>query len=293
MPLGGGMIMGGGSLICTDLDRTLIPNGSQPESPAARDRFIALVERPEITLAYVTGRDRVLAEEAVTEYRLPVPAYVVGDVGTTIFRVTAQGWQRWRDWENRMAPDWAGLNGPELNALFADLPELRLQERSKQARYKLSYYLSQSVGRDALLATMQRRLKAHGVAANLVWSVDETRDMGLLDLLPASATKYHALEFLMQRLGFGIAETVFAGDSGNDLAILSSPIHSVLVANATAEVRTEARSQAERQESLDALYFAKGNFMGMNGNYSAGILEGVAHFLPPTKAWMRGDGEHG
>jgi hypothetical protein len=26
--------------------------------------------------------------------------------------------------------------------------------------------------------------------------------------------------------------------------------------------------------------------MGMNGNYSAGILEGVAHFLPQSRPWM-------
>jgi hypothetical protein len=26
--------------------------------------------------------------------------------------------------------------------------------------------------------------------------------------------------------------------------------------------------------------------MGMNGNYSAGMLEGIAHFHPPTIDWM-------
>jgi hypothetical protein len=29
--------------------------------------------------------------------------------------------------------------------------------------------------------------------------------------------------------------------------------------------------------------------MGMNGNYSAGILEGIAHFLPQTRAWLEED----
>jgi hypothetical protein len=29
-----------------------------------------------------------------------------------------------------------------------------------------------------------------------------------------------------------------------------------------------------------ALYFAEGDFLDMNGNYSAGILEGVAHYMP-------------
>jgi len=25
----------------------------------------------------------------------------------------------------------------------------------------------------------------------------------------------------------------------------------------------------------------------MNGNYSAGVLEGLAHYLPETAAWMK------
>ena len=45
-------------LLCTDLDRTLIPNGPQPESPGARDRFAALAGSPHVVLAYVTGRHR-------------------------------------------------------------------------------------------------------------------------------------------------------------------------------------------------------------------------------------------
>jgi hypothetical protein len=30
-----------------------------------------------------------------------------------------------------------------------------------------------------------------------------------------------------------------------------------------------------------------GGFMGMNGNYSAGILESVAHYLPKIQQWMK------
>ena len=36
----------------------------------------------------------------------------------------------------------------------------------------------------------------------------------------------------------------------------------------------------------DTLYLAHGGLAGMNGNYSAGILEGVAHFIPETRLWL-------
>ena len=43
---------------------------------------------------------------------------------------------------------------------------------------------------------------------------------------------------------------------------------------------------------MNALYLAHGGFLGMNGNYSAGILEGVAHYHPDTRLWMEDDDEH-
>jgi len=36
----------------------------------------------------------------------------------------------------------------------------------------------------------------------------------------------------------------------------------------------------------DALYLAHGNLLGMNGNYSAGILEGCVHYMPAILAWI-------
>jgi phosphoserine phosphatase len=117
--------------------------------------------------------------------------------------------------------------------------------------------------------------------------VDETTSTGLLDVLPITATKQHAVEFLMQTLGFGLENTIFAGDSGNDLAVLGSPIRSVLVANATDQVRQQALEAAKARGQSDRLYLAHGNFYGMNGNYSAGILEGVMHYLPQVDALLR------
>lgn len=273
-------------LICTDLDRTLLPNGRQPESPGARAAFSRLVSRPEVTLAYVSGRHRELVEDAIREYRLPLPDWVVGDVGTTIYQVRTGEWRHWSEWVQNIAADWRGLTAHDLRPLFTDLSSLRLQEEAKQNRYKLSYYLPLLTDVDALQQEMLRRLEARQVAAGLIYSVDEATSTGLLDVLPAHATKLHAVEFLMQHQGFDYANTVFAGDSGNDLPVLASAIQSVLVANADLDVVEQARTQARQQGTITAFYLAQGRFLGMNGNYSAGILEGVAHYHPDTQVWM-------
>ncbi len=279
-------------LICTDLDRTLLPNGKQPESPLARDRFHRLAARPEIATAYVTGRHRQLVLAAINEYALPIPDYVIGDVGTSIYSIADGHWRLWDSWRNEIGTSWHGLSHDGLVAMFTDLPALQLQEAEKQNSYKLSYYVDPQIDLSRLLSDMQQRLEKKQIAASLVWSVDETTNTGLLDILPAAATKRHAVEFLIHAEGFTLTNTVFAGDSGNDLPVLTSPIHSVLVANATTEVRQQALQMATAAGTQDALYLARGTLLGMNGNYSAGILEGCVHYLPRTRAWIMDEDQY-
>ena len=274
-------------LICTDLDRTLLPNGSQPESPRARESFSALAERSEVTLAYVSGRHRALVEKAIGIYSLPVPDFVIGDVGTTIYQVgPEQNWQQQTAWGAEIAQDWCGKTHTDLKALLRVVSDLRPQEWSKQNDYKLSYYVPMYSDHDALSLQILQRLEKAGVKARLIWSVDEPAGIGLLDILPERASKYHAVEMLMKLQGFDYGNTVFCGDSGNDIEVLASPIPAVLVANSQSEVRELALRLAQDTGHAERLYIAKGNFMGMNGNYSAGILEGVAHYHPEIQTWI-------
>jgi hypothetical protein len=34
---------------------------------------------------------------------------------------------------------------------------------------------------------------------------------------------------------------------------------------------------------LNRLYLPEGNFLGLNGNYAAGVVEGLFHFFPETE----------
>ena len=268
-------------LLCTDLDRTLLPNGPQVESSGARDNFKQLVMQPGVTLVYVTGRDRRLVEDAIDEYQLPQPDYVIADVGSTIYQLHQGSWRYWDQWQQEISPDWNGKSHDDMHVLFGSLLfPLNLQEDSKQNTYKLSYYVALDADHEALMSEMHSILVKQEIRASLIWSIDELAGTGLLDVLPANANKRHAIEFLMEQRGFDFTNTVFAGDSGNDLAVFTSPIQSVVVANASADVRDEAKQLALNMGQINALYFAQGGYLGMNGNYSAGILEGVAHYMP-------------
>ena len=273
-------------VLCTDLDRTVIPNGAQPESPEARPRLRRLAARPEATLVYVTGRHKALLEDAIRAYDLPVPDYAIGDVGTTIYQVQDGAWRPWRAWSEEIAPDWQGHDGRAIAGLLADLDGLHLQEPEKQNDYKLSYYAPAGTRPDPLLAEIRERLEGCGIRASLIWSIDEAANCGLLDVLPAAANKLHAIRFLMRKKGFSDTRTVFSGDSGNDLEVLVSGLQAVLVRNAPDDVREEAMERVAEAGYPQRLYVARGGFLGMNGHYSAGVLEGLAHFLPHTADWL-------
>jgi len=269
-------------LICSDLDRTIIPNGYQEESVHARPVFRKFAKHPNIYLAYVSGRDKKLILDAIEEFYLPMPDYTIGDVGTTLYRVINGNWQLSDDWGYEIGKDWKGLSWERLAEYIEDMEEIQLQEPEKQSQYKLSFYTDSNVDHQRLIKNIRLVLAEKGVRANIIWSVDEISTNGLLDIIPARANKLHAIQFLLQQEQFPENRTVFAGDSGNDLDVLTSGLQAILVKNAMDEVRQEAVETLSAKHMMHRLYLPKGNFGGMNGNYAAGVMEGLVHFIPET-----------
>jgi len=251
-------------LLFTDMDRTIIPNGAEEESPEARPLFRSLAMHPSIVLVYASGRSRPLIEEAIEEYDLPIPDYAIGDVGTTVYE-TGKEWSPVDEWEKIIAEDWHGKSHGDIVQLLHSLEKLQLQESYQQNKFKVSYYTRSEMDSDALVSKINSLLEQANINASIVWSVDEAKDIGLVDVLPRRATKNEACH---------------AGDSGNDLAPLTSGMQAVLVKNARDEVKTRAREMTVEKDIRPRLYIAKGGLFGMNGNYAAGVLEGLIHHIP-------------
>jgi HAD superfamily hydrolase (TIGR01484 family) len=266
--------MGEQYLICTDLDRTLIPNGEPDEAPDAAGRFLALVADPNIRLAFVSGRHRELIEQAIEEYALPPPDFVIGDVGTSIYRVTQAGeWRLMEAWQSRIAGDWNGHECPDVLSWLDSVEELHAQEPDKQNRFKASFYHDAEIDTAALSKRVEALLEGRGVRPRLIWSRDDLSGEGLLDVLPARASKFGAIDALMAAEGIPASQVVFCGDSGNDLDVLVSPLRAVLVGNADEVVRREAVRRAARAGQAHRLFLAR-------GNYRTGMLEGITYYFP-------------
>ncbi|MBF0265421.1 MAG: HAD-IIB family hydrolase [Gammaproteobacteria bacterium] len=273
-------------LICTDLDRTLIPNGVEAESANARKLFSYLSSLEQITLVYVTGRDIHLVDKAINTYQLPRSDYVISDVGASIYRLNNQNieqssqWQYLSQWEEIYKQSWMGKKGNDLAQLFYSIKDLRRQEYSKQKAYKLSYYLPLYSDHLTIIAKMKEILSQEKIEAEFIWSIDAPNNIGLLDVMPKNATKKNAIEYLMHIADFNLENTIFSGDSGNDIDVLLSSIKSTLVANAHPDIKQQVLTELNNDDHSKNIYIANGDFLQMNGNYSAGILEGICHYFP-------------
>lgn len=267
-------------LLCTDMDRTVIPNGFQPEAANARREFNRFCHRSDVRLVYVTGRHITLVRQAIKNYALPEPDFAITDVGTRIYQTANKRWQQMADWEAKIDRDWHDRTHADLKGMLTRIRELRLQESSKQNTHKLSYYLPLYCNKDQVIARIEALMSDAGIDVSILWSIDEPNNIGLLDVLPKHATKLHAIEFLQDKLGYTQREVVFAGDSGNDLPVLSSHIQSVLVANASEEIKKAALQLSRHNGHASSLYLATNDESGHNGNYAAGVLQGVFHYSP-------------
>jgi HAD superfamily hydrolase (TIGR01484 family) len=262
-------------MLATDLDRTLLPNGSWPADPGAIELFNELTERHDVFVVYVTGRNLALAEQAIRDYGIRHPHILIGDVGTSIRRFAEGRWEMhpgWIDHVERVCPRW---DAAAVRAAVADLDGLREQEAEHLSPFKQSYYVDHDA-RERIMDQVGERTggRFDEVA---VYSFDSQKNEGLLDFLPRSATKQTALEYVADEQGADKQQVIFCGDSGNDVFPLTAGFSGVLVRNADEQLVEQVRAAMARDPSL-RVYFAEGGFKGLSGYYTSGVIEGAYHY---------------
>lgn len=262
-------------ILATDLDRTLLPNGSWPSDPNAINLFNELTGKHGVFVIYITGRNLDLAEQAIREYGIRYPDVLIGDVGTSIRKYDGEAWVSHQEWDKHVrqtSPKW---NADAIRHSVSDVDGLIEQEKEHCSPFKQSYYVDHSKHIE-MLESLEKLAKGKFDEV-MVYSFDSQSGKGLLDFLPQSATKQTALEFLAKELEVEKNEVVFCGDSGNDIFPLTAGFSGVLVRNADEQLVTNVENAAAENPELK-VYFAKGNFKGLNGYYTSGVIEGAYHY---------------
>lgn len=262
-------------ILATDLDRTLLPNGHWEGDSGAIALFNELTETYGVLVVYVTGRNLDLTERAIKEYGVRYPNILCGDVGTSIRKYVDGQWtfdEGWTAHVRRASPRW---NAAAIREAAKKIEGIREQESEHLNQFKQSYYVEHEK-KESVLQEVDRLIEGRFDEV-VIYSFDSLDGKGLLDFLPASATKQTALEYVCEEYDTAKADAVFCGDSGNDIFPLTAGFRGVLVRNADDQLVKQVKEAMEENRDL-MVYFAKGDFRGLNGFYTSGVIEGAYHY---------------
>ena len=202
-------------VLATDLDGTFL-GGSE----AARRKFYAWLQgqRARVGLIFVTGRDPGHIRDLTRRHGVPRPDFVVGDVGTTIAAVDDDHFiAPIPELEAEIAEAWNDAS-TRVQAALRGAPGLKLQ--STGFRYRVSYDMDPDRFDPAALDTVAELGLDALVSANRYF-----------DVLPKGISKGPSLLRLLTHLGVDNRKVLVAGDTLNDLSMLTMGLPAVAVGN--------------------------------------------------------------
>lgn len=260
--------------LATDLDGTLIPLEGRAQNQRDLATLSELVASEALQLVFVTGRHFASVLAALDEFSLPQPDWILCDVGTSVYQRGLDGTFCFSEaYAARLAELTGECTTEHLSELvdsfFLGRDDIRRQESEKQSRYKLSYY-ARAEWLENSVTELRAVVEGAAVPYSVVASIDPFTGDGLVDFLPQGVSKAFALNWWCQEQRLEPSEVMFAGDSGNDLAVFVDRFPVVLVGNTHAEV--VAQVHQARSPDDPHLFLA-------SQPATSGVLQGLQHFL--------------
>ena len=230
-------------LLATDLDGTFL--AGDPEDRLSLYQTIAA--HPEIKLAYVTGRSLEAVLPLLADPTLPQPDYIIADVGATL--VHGDSLQPIQQLQSVVDARWPG----ETQVASVIEPFGLERQDVPQAR-RCSYFCTPEQAVNPALREI-----ADELGCDLLYSAEL-----YLDFLPKGVNKGSSLQALADWLELSHDQVLAAGDTLNDLSMLSASFHGVCVGQSETAL---LEATANHSRTLHASRPGCG-----------GILEAFAHF---------------
>lgn len=230
-----------------DLDRTLIGN---------RESLVSLLHlirelRGCMAFGITTGRKRESALRVLHEWGMDEPDFLISGVGSEIHYgpdwIIDPVWARHIQWKWRR---------DEVARVLESIPGLRPQAKAKCGPLKLSYHVSP--GKFPGVHKLHALLNQQGLNAQMIYSQSR-----FLDVLPQRASKGQAVRHLACKWNIPLDAFIVAGDSGNDLDLLTGNTLGIVVGNHSQELA--------HLRGRDRIFFAQQAF-------AAGVQEGLEHY---------------
>ena len=262
-------------LVAIDMDGTLLPTLSQTISPR-NARALRAVQEAGVIVAIATGRRAAYTAPLLEGLNLRADMPLItsnGAVTCTLAGETIDSCHM----DARVARGLCGLLRPFGTIVFTfDRPgrgELVLEDL-EQAHGRIAMWVEANRnaievvkplelalidGSDPIQAmaagSVSRMRQAEAALKASEWNADcesvrteyPARDLSILDILPPGVSKGWALERLATRLGVDRKETMAIGDNWNDVRMLEWAGQGIVMANASAELRTMAKTLGWKQ----------------------------------------------
>ena len=240
--------------IFTDIDQTLLGD------PAALKQFADTIRgnRKRLSFGIATGRRIDAALAIMKKHGLPAPDVLISSLGTRIHYGTGLSEDRY--WADHVDHDW---NRDRIRRTLDDLPGLKLQQKSKQGRFKLSYFYDAT--KAPSIEEITALLHQQDLTANVLLSFGQ-----FLDIVPSRASKGQALRYVALRLDIPLEQVLVAGGSGADEDMMRGNTLAVVVANRHHE-------ELSALVDLERVYYS-------DQPGAAGLLDAIGHY-----AFLDGD----
>ncbi len=238
-------------MLVTDIDDTL--TGDDEGLEALQRRLSGVGDN--VAFGVATGRTLAFAEEALARLErkgMRRPNVLITASGTQLHYGIRRR-ERDRSWEHQIDYRWE----PErVREVLDAVDGLTPGPTEHETRYRLHYAVDPESG--TTLANVRRTLRKAGMQAMVLLDHGTS-----LEVIPVRASPGLAIRFICFKWNLAPERLLVAGDSGNDLDMLSGDTLGVVVGNHTDEL--------EELRGHPRIYFAE-------GTYAWGVLEGIDHY---------------
>jgi sucrose-phosphate synthase len=207
--------------------------------------------RKAVIFGIATGRRLDDALATLRSYNIPQPDVLITGQGTEIHY--APDLTEDTIWKRHINHLW---NPHEVRDILRGMPGLKMQLKSYQSAFKISYFIDPAV---ANIQEIRQLLLRSEQAVNTVFSFGQ-----FLDILPVRASKGLALRWCAEQLGFPLENTLVSGVTGADADMLRGNTLGVVVENRHLD-------ELSGLANIEKIYFAK-------RQHAAGILEAMDHY---------------
>ncbi|MCV2463457.1 HAD-IIB family hydrolase [Streptomyces sp. ICN988] len=233
-----------------DFDETYLAHSATERERACRealeDYLAEAGERHGLLFGWVTGSPlpSVLRKARVHGLRT-LPHFVACSLGTELLLSDGGELRPDPDWQ-RLLPNVDSL-GRSAGAVIQELSDIGVglepqPGRAPDSLVKSYYCRSRDPGTDARNLAAVREAAARGALGVNVSrcnpAAGDPADCYDVDLLPRTCGKRQIVQYVCRKYGIDPADAFAFGDSGNDLEMLATVGHGVLVGNCTEEARS-------------------------------------------------------